>query len=163
MKKLWVSFGLYFLLYTQVKPEWNKQKYKIKIHLALSHASHAPKELLFLGDERPSEPIHILLPSKTITAIQFNWLKHIWSVKLLPSSSHKVVNGVFVAGKNLQHIPKIIANTGDEDSISDMCKSTKVVLNCVGPVNIFNIIYILRKKHQQKTNNVTCEFNARFL
>ena len=69
---------------------------------------------------------------------------------MLPSSSRKVANGVFIAGKNLQHIPKIVANTGEEDSITDMCKSTKVVLNCVGPVNIFNIIYILCKKHQQK-------------
>jgi hypothetical protein len=40
-----------------------------------------------------------------------------------------------IVGKDLESIPIIIADTSSENSLLEMAKQAKVVLNCVGPVS----------------------------
>jgi len=41
-----------------------------------------------------------------------------------------------ISGKDLEETPIIIADVANEESLAEMCKQAKVVLNCVGPVSM---------------------------
>ena len=41
-----------------------------------------------------------------------------------------------ILGKDLEKIPIIIADTSSDESLNEMCKQAKAVLNCVGPVSL---------------------------
>lgn len=45
-------------------------------------------------------------------------------------------------GKNLDGIPVIVADVGDEDSILKMCKRGRIIINCVGPYSLYGEVVV---------------------
>lgn len=56
------------------------------------------------------------------------------------------VNGCILCnlGKELEETPIIIADVSSLDSLAEMCKQAKVILNCVGPVSYLNIAVLIQ-------------------
>lgn len=48
----------------------------------------------------------------------------------------------FFPGQELEETPIIIADVGNAESLAEMCKQAKVVLNCVGPVSSLSNEYL---------------------
>lgn len=48
----------------------------------------------------------------------------------------------FFAGQELEETPIIIADVGNSESLAEMCKQAKVVLNCIGPVSSLPYEYL---------------------
>lgn len=67
------------------------------------------------------------------TAINEPTLK--WAVA--GRSADKLKSILKAEGENLENIPVIVADVSDEQSLAEMCKRTKVVLNTVGPYRFY--------------------------
>jgi len=54
---------------------------------------------------------------------------------------------IFILGKPVNDVGIIKADVGDADSLAEMAKQGKIVLNCVGPYRCVNDHHILFKKN----------------
>lgn len=51
------------------------------------------------------------------------------------------------AGYDISQTSIILADVNDEESLSSMCRLTKMVLNCVGPVSIMMLLPSIKLFH----------------